>query len=473
MKVNRVCRILLAVLLLCMSVSAVPGRTAAEPWVPVGMIENGVWRLDPANYTYRALQNIRELNLSGKGIRAIEGIEHLSNLTSLNVSYNDLENLDLSKCRKLSELYCSHNRLGALDLTPCTRMKILDCSDNPIGELSVASTRSLQTLNCRRCGLKTLDVSVNRPLTELFCSGNELSAIDVSSLKHLKKLDVADTGLSGLDLSKNDALTDLDVSANPELKRLDLTANRRLRELHTDGTAIDSLDLSSQRGLADAFCSRKGYRYEAEGDTRMWRPEDSLLTANVDATIRIGSEILIPPAGDDLRSRIALPGYRKYKPGAFSKLLLASDYEEMCRYFAESSGSVFRMANEDWFYENAHTVAEKAGLAVGAWWEETDKEKSGALAYTVFDPDGSFRFRCTVEYMANENAVEFAERLNKDHETPDAVDLRGYTGQVAFFACGNALVTMEGIPSVAHAQTPTLESYIMRDPASQLYLIDE
>ena len=29
---------------------------------------NGVWRLDPANYTYRALQNIRELNLSA-GIR--------------------------------------------------------------------------------------------------------------------------------------------------------------------------------------------------------------------------------------------------------------------------------------------------------------------------------------------------------------------------------------------------------------------
>lgn len=474
MKANRAGRIFLAALILFLSFAAAPVRSTAEPSASIGIIRDGVWRLEPANYTYRVLQNTKELNLSGKGIRAIEGIEHLGGLVRLDLSYNELESLDLSTCRKLSELNCSHNRLSSLDLSNNSRLKVLDCSDNPLGELSVARTKSLQTLDCRNCGLKVLDTSANRTLTELYCSGNELSAIETGNLRRLKKLDVARNAISTLDVSKNEGLTGLDCSGNPDLKSLNLSANRRIRELHTDGTAIDSLDLTAQRGLAEAFTNRNGYRYEVTEHSRTWKPEDGLLTANPEATIRISSEIVLLPDDGEYRSRVVLPGYRQYKPGEFSERILTSSYEDMCHYFGMTvgpSGSVFRKANEEWFYENAHTVVEKAGLAVQAWWEESVKQKAGARAFTVFDRDGNFKFRCIIDYMANEEAVEYVRRLNKDHEKPDAEDLWGHTGQVEYFVCGNAVVTMEGIPSAAYEKTPTLESYLLSAPATGLYLI--
>ena len=474
LKMNRVGRILLAVLTLALVFAVGPGQAAAEGRITIGYIENGVWRLDPANYTYRTLQNTKELDLSGKGITAIEGIEYLGGLTKLDLSYNELENLDLSACTRLVEFNCSHNRLGSLAIGSGSRMKVLDCSENPLGEVNVSAMPNLQTLNCSNCGLKSLDIGVNRSLTELYCAGNALSAISVGHLKRLKVLNVAETGIAELDVSANDKLTILDCSGNPELKELNLKANRRIRELYTHGTAISSLDLS---GLADLFSSKNGYGYEYSDEARIWRLEDGALTATPGATIRIGAEIVIPPTGDDLTSRgIALPGYLQFKPGDFTNHLLSSSYDEMCHYFRMTvgpDGSIFRKTEEGWYYENAHTVVRKAGIAVQSRMYETEKVTRTARAFTVFNEDGSFRYCCTLEYMPNEDAVEFVKRMTQDHEeAPDTGDLRGYTGQVQFFACRNALIIMEGIPSAAYEKTPTLESYIASDPARPLYLIE-
>ena len=474
-RANRACRIILAALILFLAAAAVPGRTAAESEVTIGRIVDGVWKLDPINYTYRTLQNTKELNLSGKGIRAIEGIEYLSGLYSLDLSYNEMESLDLSSCTRLTELNCSGNRLTALDLSACRKLKKLSCSDNALGELDVTALKNLQVLDCRNCGLKALNLDENRSLTEIYCSGNELSAIDVTHLKKLKALAVRGVGLTSLDVSRNEQLITLDCSGNPGLKELNLKANSRLKELFTAGTGIMNLDLSKQRTLESLFGSRNGYGYELGEDARIWKLEEGWLTTNPDAAIQIGSTITIRPAREDPQGQVALPGYTKYKPGEFTNRILSSSYDEMCHYFRMTVGpnrSVFSKVDEKWIYENAHTVVEAAGLAVQARQFSTIKLKSATRAFTVFDADGNFKFRCTVDYMDGEDAIEYARRLNKDHEeAPDEADLLGYTGQVNAYSCGNALIIMEGIPSTAQERTPTLESYIMSDPENPLYLI--
>jgi len=474
-RANRVCRIILAALMLFLAVAAVPGRTAAESSVLIGRIVDGVWKLDASNYTYRTLQNTKELNLSGKGIRGIEGIEYLSGLNSLDLSYNELESLDLSSCTRLTELNCSGNRLTSLDLASCRKLKNLGCSDNALGELDLTALKNLQVLDCRNCGLKDLNLAENRSLTEVYCSGNEISAIDVTHLKKLKALGVKDTGLTSLDVSRNEKLVTLDCSGNPGLKELDLKANPGLKELFTAGTGIMDLDLSKQRTLEGLFGSRNGYGYELAEDARAWKLEDGWLTTNPDTAVRIGSTITIPPASEDPQGQVALPGYIQYKPGEFTNRILSSSYDEMCHYFRMTVGpnrSVFSKVDEKWIIENAHTVVESAGLAVQARQYSTDKEKSATRAYTVFDADGNFKFRCTVEYMDVEIAAGYAKRLKKDHEeNPGGEDLFGYTGQVDAYCCGNGLIIMEGIPSLAQERTPTLESYIMSDPENPLYLI--
>ena len=475
-KLKRVCRIFLAAMLLFLSVAAVPGWTAPAYADSVGSIVDGVWKLDPSNYTYKALQNIKELNLSGKGIRALEGLENLPKLYSLDISYNEIESLDLSTCTKLTDLNCAGNRLTSLDLSRSGRLKNLNCADNALGELDLAAVKNLQVLDCRNCGLKSLDISGIRTLTEVYCSGNEIGAIDVSPLKRLKVLVAEGTGISELDVGKNEKLVTLDCSANPGLKELNLKTNRLIKELYTDRTGITDLDLSTLGVLATAFASRVGYGYEATEETRYWKLPDGELTANPGASIRIGKEITILPAGDGIQNRSARPGYLKYKPGEFTNRLLSSTYDEMCHYFRITvgpNGSVFRKTDESWFYENGHTVVPKAGISVQSRYKETIKVLSAIRAFTVYNEDGSFRFRCTIQYMEAEDAIEIAKRLNKDHEeAPDGEDLRGYTGQVDAFVCGNALIIMEGIPSAAQEKMPTLESCIAGSPDAFLYLID-
>ena len=473
-KVNRMCRIILAALLLFLPAAAVPGYSLAGP-SSVGIIVDGVWKLDPANYTYRTLQNVKELNLSGMGIHALEGIENLPGLTVLDISYNDFDSLDLSACTRLTELNCSNNRISWLDLKPFGRLKTLKCAENPLGVLDLSNVKNLQVLDCRNCGLTGLDISANGMLTELYCSGNELLGLGVSHLKRLKVLDAAGVGITELDVSRNEKLVTLDCSDNPGLKELDLKSNRLIKELYTHGTGITSLDLSKLKALATAFASRVGYGYEQSEELRYWKLPDGELTANPGAAIQIGTGITIAPAGEEQLNRNAMAGYLQYKPGDFTRRLVSSTYDEMCHYFRMTvgpNGNVFRKTDDSWFYENGHTVVEKAGISVQSRYRESVKVLFAIRAFTVFNEDGSFRYRCTVRYMDIEDAQEYARRLSKEHEeTQDEEDFLGYTGQVDVFVCGNALIIMEGIPSAAQEQMPTMESCIADSPDRSLYLI--
>ena len=476
-KLNRVCRIFFAALILFLSVAAAPGRSMAEPEpARIGIIEDGVWKLDPANYTYKALRNVKELNLSGKGIHALEGIEHLSGLSVLDISYNDFDSLDPGTLNRLTELNCSNNHIASLDLKTFGRLKTLKCADNPLGELNLSTLKNLRVLDCRNCGLTGLDISANRMLMALYCSGNELPELDVGYLKRLKTLDVAGIGITELNVGRNENLVTLDCSDNPDLKELDLKSNRLIKELYTHGTGITSLDLSRLGALAAEFTSRDGYGYEQSEECRSWRLSDGALTANPGAAIQIGTEITIAPVGEDQQDRDAMTGYLQYKPGEFTSRLVSSTYDEMCDYFLMTvgpKGSVFHKTDESWIYENAHTVVEKAGISVQSRYRESIKIPFAVRVFTVFNEDGSFRYRCTVKFMATEKAEEFVTRLNKEHEEmPDEEDFLGYRGQVNTFVCGNALVIMEGIPSAAQEQMPTMESCIAVSPDRSLYLIE-
>jgi hypothetical protein len=53
---------------------------------------------------------IKDLNIAGKGIESLDGIERFVNLISLDCSNNQLEELDLRENKKLSKLICTGNK---------------------------------------------------------------------------------------------------------------------------------------------------------------------------------------------------------------------------------------------------------------------------------------------------------------------------------------------------------------------------
>ena len=217
-------------------------------------------------------------NLSGKNISNLKGIEYFTNLSSLNISNNNLTSVDLSHNTNLEDLYCSNNQLTSLNLSNLTNLEILDCSNNKLTTLSVTDKSYLKTLNCSnntllttlycyRCDLTTLNVTGCTALKDLRCFENaSLTAItglaNCSAITYLDCEDCAITSLPGVNsmsniatlLARNNKLTALTVANKSKLATLRVSGNTTLDALACNNNALTSLDVSGCTGLTELRC---------------------------------------------------------------------------------------------------------------------------------------------------------------------------------------------------------------------------
>ena len=142
-----------------------------------------------------------KIDVSGKGITSMKGLEYFTELTELYCQINNLTELDVSNCTKLITLSCSDNGLTALDVSKCTELTLLSCYGNNLTELNVSSLEKLELLYCYKNNLTELDVSKCTELTELDCSENNLTELDVSKCTELTYLGCFNNSLSEIDLS--------------------------------------------------------------------------------------------------------------------------------------------------------------------------------------------------------------------------------------------------------------------------------
>ena len=177
--------------------------------------------------TETEINAVTNLDLSGKNIESLKGIEHFTKLTELNVKNNKLTALDLSKNTELTTLNCSGNKLTTLDLTKNEKLTTLSCEGN-----------QLTTLNVSKC----------IALTKLFCQSNKIAALDLSRLLALQLLGCDDNKLTSLDVSANTALQALDCSYNP-LTTLKLGTNTALAKVNCHDCPLTALDISGCSNL--------------------------------------------------------------------------------------------------------------------------------------------------------------------------------------------------------------------------------
>lgn len=83
------------------------------------------------------LEDIDELELSGRGMDSLEGIEHCRHLVTLDLSGNVLTNLDgMEGLAYLEELYLADNMIGYIDaVTYLSCLKVLDLSGNQVDDV--------------------------------------------------------------------------------------------------------------------------------------------------------------------------------------------------------------------------------------------------------------------------------------------------------------------------------------------------
>ncbi len=156
------------------------------------------------------IREIVDLDISSQGIEEATGIEDFSNLEILNVSLNDIEDLDLSGNTSIKELYCYRGgATKSLNLSDMTSLEKLDCYQNTFTSINLTNATALEEIQAYHTAFLDLDVSTNTALKKLYAYECPLSTINLDGANALEELYLYRNNVAGINVSNNTALTTL------------------------------------------------------------------------------------------------------------------------------------------------------------------------------------------------------------------------------------------------------------------------
>lgn len=213
------------------------------------------------------------MNVSGKDIISMSGLDAFSNLVGLTCSYNDITTLDIGLNLLLETLICGNNdittlalgnlgnleilraernELTSLDLSGLTNLDYLSVSGNNLTAIDVSDNQNINYLNVTANYLSNLDVTNNAALLRLYCSGNNLTSLDVSQNPELGRLSAGNNDITEIDISQNPDLVELSLSFL-DLSSLDLSLSTDLIQLSLIGATIPELNLNDLVNLESLY----------------------------------------------------------------------------------------------------------------------------------------------------------------------------------------------------------------------------
>lgn len=253
------------------TVDVIPG-TANNTELISALADLGIGTKDNEGNLTLTQQDIDEttyLNLNGRQLTSLEGLDCFVNLTSLDCSQNPLTEIDGSQLpQSLTQLNCSGNNLQKFDISTLTELTYLDCSgcfntqsrsSFTNGTIDLSNHPNLEYLYCGNNNLQTLDVTQTPKLKELSCNGNNLTELDLSKNTELYYLNCDENNLKILDISQNELLETLKVCGN-QITQLDLSKNHLLQEISINANSISEIDLSNHKVLRYLSCSQNNLK---------------------------------------------------------------------------------------------------------------------------------------------------------------------------------------------------------------------
>ena len=166
-------------------------------------------------------ERVTSMKCTHKGIISIQGIEHFTNLTALNVSNNSIVSVDLSKNKALEEFAAGTNQIASIDLSENKALEKLNLDTNDLATIDASMLPSLTKLLVYNNHLSALDVSGNPQLSNLECYGNAFEQIDLGSNDLLKQ--------AVLNGAKDDSSPDYDkYSATVDGKSINLRVGKNV-----------------------------------------------------------------------------------------------------------------------------------------------------------------------------------------------------------------------------------------------------
>ncbi len=215
-----------------------------------------------------ALQNLKDLVLTGCSIGNIENLATVSGLVTLDLSDNAIRNLTaLSSMTALEHLNLSHNAVDDLSaLSALSSLKTLDVSYNTLSAIApLEFCTALESINLAHntiedlaplqgcASLNTLDASYNKltsanalakfpSLVKLNLARNEITEIaELSTLVKLKDFDISYNQIGALPKWSSSALETIQLSYNKVRSLSALSACTNLREVYADHNKISNV----------------------------------------------------------------------------------------------------------------------------------------------------------------------------------------------------------------------------------------
>lgn len=216
--------------------------------------------------TVEEQRKVETIEVEGKNISSLKGIEAFPNLKELNCGNNSIQKLDLRQNPELEKLICNKNQLTQLDLSKNPQIYHLNCSENQLKQLDVSNLKELLTLDCSHNDLEQLDVKNSKILVALNCSANQLTELDadVTHKPNLERVECQNNQLTSLILGQNKLLKKLNCAHN-QLPQLNLNNMSALKELNCAHNQLTVLDVSDSPEL-----------------TTLWLKNNHLTSLNLD-----------------------------------------------------------------------------------------------------------------------------------------------------------------------------------------------
>ena len=199
------------------------------------------------------INTVTSLNIPGKSISNLIGLEDFTALEELYCNSNNIMALDVSENTALKTLVCNINSLSTLDISGNINLEHLNISDTTISELDLSTNVALNYLDCQSNQLTNLDISNNPLLTTVFAADNTISTATFGANTVLETLSLNDNSLTTVNLSQLVALENLYL-ANNSLTSLNLISNTNLFIVSAENNALTELDVrNGTSGQITAF----------------------------------------------------------------------------------------------------------------------------------------------------------------------------------------------------------------------------
>ena len=190
------------------------------------------------------INTITSLNVDGKSITDLTGIEDFVGLTELICWNNNITSLDVTNNINLINLFTAGNPIGSLNVSQNTMLEVLYCGYNQLSTLDLSNNSNLKQLGCRNNNLSSLDLTHNPDLFYLVFSNNSLTSININNLNLLQHLVFNNNQISTIDLSNNLALTGF-YCENNLLTEINISQNQNIYRFDCSGNALENLNIKN------------------------------------------------------------------------------------------------------------------------------------------------------------------------------------------------------------------------------------